>query len=1045
MDLENLQQTIESAMAPQFRERLLARGQARSMIWRDGVLPEGAPNFASTLSYDLLSYGTSLLSLALRLRERGGNEVLACSAFELAGEAIEAVISRGNPKNTQSEFYKILVACAFHLGHLSARAYSMLFTSIQNNNLSLIEKALTFLILRRLNKLEDQISDWCNNGVAEDYHLAEELNDKMESRESIIFDDELDIILEVLDVALTDNFYKGFAIFLLALQVGEMKLVEAARDELRTGLEQCSKLNLVPQWWCFRLAIHLIDDLWNSSFHNVLPSSLPNGDVQSWQSLRHLFIASLFKRKERAEIELWPSQIEAAQRAVDTSDNLVVSLPTSAGKTRIAELCILRCFSEGKRVVFVTPLRALSSQTEVSLRRTFGSLGKKISALYGSIGISSFEGDAFKDRDIVVSTPEKLDFAIRNNPTILDNVGLIVLDEGHMIGLGEREIRYEVQIQRLLRREDAGQRRIVCLSAVLPERVDDFIAWLRRDREGNAIICDWRPTRVRFGEVLWFENYARLDLRVGNEEPFVPSFFKSKKSTFGQRRNPFPIDQNEFVLATSWQLVEEGQSVLIYCPLRKSVESLASKITDLAPRGLLKNVLEVNPDKLETILTIGREWFGGEHPILKCLKLGVAVHHGVLPAPFRKEMERLLRDGVFKITISSPTLAQGLNLTATAIVMHSLERNRKLIPKSEFKNVIGRAGRAFTDVEGLVLFPIFDKRKKRIKKWRQLTKLEREREMESGIVKLVKMFLIRLRKALSKTDPVELQEYILNNSTAWDFPVIEDENEEETKKAEREWQKYLSILDTTILSLLDNHDLQIDEITTRLDDALASSLWQKRLTRFKEQYQDLFRSGLTSRAKVIWTNSTATQRRGYFLAGVGLKTGVYLDSIAEDANRLLVQANGEILAEEHDHAIKSITDLAELLFISYPFTPKSLPNNWHSVLHAWLKGYPIVGAIDNVNSEVIEFIENGLIYNLTWGMEAVRVRAKANSDDVGGALGKASIDEFELGFATSAVETGTLNMCAAILIQAGFVYRLAAIKVVTDSEASFSDSHGLKE
>lgn len=54
----------------------------------------------------------------------------------------------------------------------------------------------------------------------------------------------------------------------------------------------------------------------------------------------------------------------------------------------------------------------------------------------------------------MVATPEKLDFALRNDPSLLDDVGLLVFDEGHMIGLSEREVRYEVQIQRLLRRAD---------------------------------------------------------------------------------------------------------------------------------------------------------------------------------------------------------------------------------------------------------------------------------------------------------------------------------------------------------------------------------------------------------------------------------------------------------------------------------------------------------------------------------------------------------------------------------------------------------------
>ena len=112
-----------------------------------------------------------------------------------------------------------------------------------------------------------------------------------------------------------------------------------------------------------------------------------------------------------------------------------MSLPTSAGKTRIAELCILRCLAGGKRVVFVTPLRALSAQTETTLQRTFGPLGKTISALYGSIGVSGFDEDAIRERNIVVATPEKLDFALRNDPSLLDDVGLLVFDEGHMIGL----------------------------------------------------------------------------------------------------------------------------------------------------------------------------------------------------------------------------------------------------------------------------------------------------------------------------------------------------------------------------------------------------------------------------------------------------------------------------------------------------------------------------------------------------------------------------------------------------------------------------------
>ena len=102
-------------------------------------------------------------------------------------------------------------------------------------------------------------------------------------------------------------------------------------------------------------------------------------------------------------------------------------------------------------------------------------MGKTISALYGSIGVNDFDEDAVRTRHIV-ATPGKLDFALRNDASLLDDVELLVFDEGHMIGLNWREVRYEVQIQRLLKRPDSHLRRIVCLSAILPDgdQLEDF-------------------------------------------------------------------------------------------------------------------------------------------------------------------------------------------------------------------------------------------------------------------------------------------------------------------------------------------------------------------------------------------------------------------------------------------------------------------------------------------------------------------------------------------------------------------------------------------
>ena len=191
---------------------------------------------------------------------------------------------------------------------------------------------------------------------------------------------------------------------------------------------------------------------------------------------------------------------------------------------------------------------------------------------------------------------------------------------------------------------------------------------------------------------------------------------------------------------------------------------------------------------------------------------------------------------------------------------------------------------------------------------------------------------------------------------------------------------------------------------------------------------------MIGRSRVVWANSTPQQRRGYFLAGVGLGTGHALDAIAAQANNLLVAANAALQEPDVDAVIQAITGLAELVFPILPFTPDVLPDNWRDILRAWLLGQPLAHLGPGDPSATLQFVEGALVYRLPWAMEAIRVRGIANGD----AIGDFALDDFELGLAVAAVETGTVNRSAAILIQAGFTSRLAAIKAVTDTEANFA-------
>ncbi|MGN2429537.1 DEAD/DEAH box helicase [Pseudomonas syringae] len=1034
--LEEVRSHLQQATQQGFRHKLLARGQSRGMIWREGELPAGAPNFSSDLSDDLLTYGYSLLAHALRFLDLDGEPETARVGFEIAAEAIEAVYFKG-AKTDDKAFHLLIAASSYHLGRFSARAYSLLYQGMAKPNLTTSELALTQLMLRDLTGFAEGISSWFASGKGSEQAVIDELSKFVEISGGAENSEDFGPLDEAMDLAIEDNFMAAMSIFMTALETGKPGLVDEACTRLDHGLEVAGELNAVSQWWIHRIAGYLIRGLWQTSFHEALPVSGPSGEPsESWLWLRKVFIASLYKRN-KSEIELWPSQLEASAKVVDSNAHLVLSLPTSAGKTRIAELCILNCLAEDKRVVFVTPLRALSAQTEISLRRTFAPLGKTVSSLYGSIGVSGEDSNTLKNAHIVVATPEKLDFALRSNPSLLADVGLVVLDEGHMIGLGEREVRYEAQIQRLLRRSDAGVRRIVCLSAILPDgdQLEDFAAWLTNDSDDGLIKHSWRPTRLRYGEIDWKGDQGRLNFTVGDEKPYIPKFVIAKKPTKGRARKLFPSDQSELCLATAWRLVDDGQTVLIFCPQRRSVMPFARKIIEMNRRGHIDSVLEVSPEVLSTALTVGAQWFGQDHDILACLRLGIAIHHGALPTSYRKEVERLLREGVLKVTISSPTLAQGLNLAATSLIFHGLSRSRDPIDISEFRNVVGRAGRAYIDIEGLVLYPMFDKHKNRRRDWNQLISSQKGREMESGILQLILSLLVRMGSKLGSLDLNTLLTYVAGQG-AWDFPEVVAEDKSEREVQHKKWRSYLMSLDTALLSLLGDEEIDDDEIESKLETALERSLFIRRIARQIEPNQVALRGALVKRAEFIWRETTPLQRRGYFLAGVGLATGKELDAKAAELEEQLLLANIAIEDVKFDLAMQAIEAFAAVAFSIPPFAPTKLHDDWRSILAGWLAGRSLVGADD----ETIQFIEQAFVYNLPWAMEAVRVRAEVNANPFADTL---SLTDFPMAHPVVALETGTLNMAAATLIQAGFSSRLGAIAAVALPNGDFDSVQGL--
>jgi hypothetical protein len=1022
--IEELEGFLAAATQDGVRGQLLDRGTAWGIMRQQGELPFDAPPLGETIETDLAEYGFSVLRAALALKEAGGGIDITQRAFERAANAFESLVRNGSPEAVDRGFYRVIGAAAYHLAGYSAIAYSLFNQQRIGANFAPSEDALMLLILRDLDALRNQTRDWLLNEANSDQSLGDMLGTG-----EIEADDAIASIIN-------STICRALAYFDFALQTGDASLPERARELLAGGVRLAADAGAVSLWWIARLCLNLIGDLWDHSVHVNLPIQSPEGGEEDYAALRQLFLVSLYGRKN-AEVELWPSQLEAARRSSDVSDDLVVSLPTSAGKTRVAEIAALMTLSTKKRVLIVTPLRALSAQTERLFRRTFAPLGFTVSSLYGASGISAGDEDALRSKNIVISTPEKLDFALRNDPSLISDVGLIVLDEGHLIGPTEREIRYEILVQRLLRRADGPTRRIVCLSAILPdgEQLDDLTEWIRSDAEGSAVKSQWRPTRQRFGSLVWQGSAAKLSFDLNDDGPYLARFVE-QISARGRQTKPLPRDAKDLALLAAWNFAAQGKRTLVFLTQANWVEGYGKVALDLVERGYLPSLLD-NPERIARALEVGREWLGDGHPAVASLKIGVAIHHGGLPNPFLRELELLLSEGVLKVVVASPTLSQGLNLNAAVLLVPSLYRSGSPITGEEFANVAGRAGRAFVDVEGLVVHVIHDRAKWRLDMWRALVASAKSRNLRSGLIQVVGAIIERLagEGVLGRDDAYE---YLANSREAWKSEEEEAGEEEESEEGDEEdkgepLSQLVEKLDATVFGLIEALDAESADLPRLLDEALQGSLWARQIDREGSEIRKRHTAILEARARLIWKNTTAAARKGHFAMGVGLDAGLELDGLAEKLAVLMDKADDAALAGDGNKLADALIKLAGHLLVIRPFVPdkkNALPEDWKDLLKAWVTGVDA----NTIGTKNMGIVEDAFAYRLVWALEALRTRRVTlgwSSDSIAGG-GAASL------------ETGVPQFMMAMLVRSGLPSRRAAITAVREGDALFVDGAGMR-
>lgn len=421
--------------------------------------------------------------------------------------------------------------------------------------------------------------------------------------------------------------------------------------------------------------------------------------------------AGYVHKLNRAGIRLFlPPQYSAISRRklFNATRNVVVTLPTSTGKTLLAELFLAYSIGSGNGLVcFVAPYVAVVRQVADALRKHL----PKPCRVHRMIG-------AFKEAeslspsnfpDVVVATPERFDAMLRMRPDLTDHLRAVVIDEAHLIQSGVRGTRIEGLITRLkLVQRRNKQLRLMLLSGAVSNG-QQLTDWL--DSSNTQLISSqWKPTARR--TAIW--NQKGLTWYVGRDPvrrtgqtavtaygavnlPWPDGKFYPVKH-YGQKKSQLPLyHKNVSYLAQVLKEKFDG-SILAICSSRANARSLAYAVAER---------FSVSADKtgsLDKLIRLINSKYSHLRLLSDILQRRVAYHVATLPRDVKELIEDCVRSQEVYFVASTSTLAEGVDLpfrlTFIADWFTWSGTEDKPISTTLYRNIAGRCGRAGVQTEG---------------------------------------------------------------------------------------------------------------------------------------------------------------------------------------------------------------------------------------------------------------------------------------------------------------------------------------------------------
>lgn len=1004
MSFESAKSKWEKIEADQQVQNLIAQGNARYILFNTNEEKEGFPPY--TINDGGLNHlGLQHLQIGCEFAEADDLEA-AKEPLEKGAAILEYVHGSRNNRTQLSDLYMVLSALAYYVSFQYSKAFILINKTSEKN--TVVSEMIRLFLQRNFPALQSVIKAMMVEERYTDDALAASNLEKGADR-----------IYEITIAKSLNGYIRYF-------QTGNKEILEQAKKNLHI-LKEIAELRREPgMWWVVRLLLLISNGFDVASLWNVLGNHLDIGD----DSVKK-YIHSLVFMEPRGIYELFITQRKALPKVINENESgCVVTIPTSSGKTRIAEIAILQSLINHPfhKVLYIAPFRSLAYEVENTLERVFSKLDVQISHLYGGSVHSRMDDSLLAESNILIATPEKAKAIIRGNREFAEEIKFVIVDEGHLLGADKRLIGNEIFYEelRVLMYQNNGK--FLLLSAVLPN-ASDLALWLTADRE-NVFNDTWRPSDERLGILDWNGSRVNLNWRSTDTErsSFNNNFIVQEKLPRKPRERTdkyFPADRNEAIATTAYRLRNFGP-VLIFVGMKRSVYKMA--------QVYLKAMAD---DEAEFVWTSLSNWkafelaciesYGEENPVLQFARMGILCHNSALTPEVRFPLERLMRDDKPRVIISTSTLGQGVNLGVSTVIFATLHQGGKDISKRDFWNIAGRAGRAFVDHEAKILVA-WDQSDRSNQRAIDRNRLQYQKILayfdkgkidraESGI-----LFLLQALKNVTKAAGVDFDLLLT---------LIAENRMDEIGDNAEAIDSALDWLDDTLLALHELHQTDDAMDFNWIDDFFVHALACIQISDDSDTSQEELVSFFKARIKgvVKKIEGAGADWTAIVGSGIPLNSNLFLERKMPEVTSILSAYDSSNLSTEDLIEITSsiISEIREIPIVAEDEALLQSPD-FKELLKLWLSGTPY-SEIEKI-ADAEKTVSGLFSFSLPWILNAISKKFRA-----------AALDE-EAGIVEHIailVESGLPSLPATKVYQAGIRSRQYASELAAEIEDKIFD------